>query len=70
MKEQGSPEMSRRPWVAGRPPVLGGDGGGEEELLTGFWWPLSIVPVCISSTGTVAQLRSVHQSVASEGSSR
>lgn len=48
--------------------MLCGDGGGEKELLTVSWRPLSIAPVCISSTAQV-QLRRVHQSVATEGPS-
>lgn len=47
---------------------MGGDSG--KERLLGCWWPFTAVPVCRSSVDTVAQVRRVHQSVATEGPSR
>lgn len=48
---------------------LSGWGGGRLQLVT-LWSPLTVVTVCSSGIDTVAQVRRVHQSVATEGPSR
>uniref|UniRef100_A0A8C8U8E9 NADH dehydrogenase [ubiquinone] iron-sulfur protein 7, mitochondrial n=1 Tax=Peromyscus maniculatus bairdii TaxID=230844 RepID=A0A8C8U8E9_PERMB len=47
---------------------LSGWGGGRLQLVT-LWSPLTVVTVCSSGIDTVAQVRRVHQSVATEGPS-